>query len=81
MGFINFFKKLSCKHEIEEWLKTERSRTRITDPWSSETGWITYTKFISNCKKCGKKFHQWRITKSAGYGGLDFSEYPEGKIE
>jgi hypothetical protein len=74
--FVRFLRSLFCRHDfraIEE--IPGITKTKMTEPWSGESGAKIYNRFRCQCSKCEKKTERWLLTVSVGYGGMGINKY------
>ena len=76
-----FFKHLFCRHKFGSPQFTGKSKLRLTEPWSSETGHEVRNQYKSTCIHCGKVKKTWKLTEKREYGTIAVEKFSDVSTE
>jgi hypothetical protein len=69
IGILVFIEQLSCDHSYDFINWTGDIISKMTEPWSSETGLKEYRFMVIRCVRCKKVTRQKVLVGVARYGG------------
>ena len=78
---MSFFKQLFCKHKFGFPQFTGKSKLRLTEPWSSETGHEVRNQDFVTCSRCDKTKKYWKMTEKRGYGTIAVEKFRDVPTE
>ena len=69
---LNMLSQLFKRHQHDKGIKKYQERIVLTEPWSSETGWIIERRLVRICSTCEKiiKRYDWVKVEEYLYGGI-----------